>query len=116
MQITIVSKRKPLLKLPSILIDRTTFLGNPFVMGKDGNRKEVIQRYKEYFDYKMCNDPVFRSQFFSLCKFYAHYDRIQLVCWCAPLACHGDVIKEVMLELFRDKSKEEETGEGVGEG
>ena len=31
-----------------IMIDRTTDWGNPFVIGKDGTREEVIELYEEW--------------------------------------------------------------------
>ena len=100
MKITLANQRRSLLKLPSILIDRTTWLGNPFHMGKDGNRKEVIEKYKVYFDQKMIEDKEFRDKFYQMCKRYKHCDQIQLVCWCYPAQCHGEVIKKAMEEIL----------------
>ena len=31
-----------------VRIDRSSVLGNPFKVGRDGNREEVIRKYREY--------------------------------------------------------------------
>lgn len=68
-----------------IYIGRPSIWGNPYVIGKDGTREEVIQKYKEY----VLNSPELLSQLSSL------EDKI-LGCWCAPLPCHGDVLLELI--------------------
>jgi transcriptional regulator with XRE-family HTH domain len=65
-------------------IDRRTDWGNPFEMGKDGDRDTVIRHYAEhYLHYK----PSLLGQIETLAG-------KALGCWCAPDACHGDVLKE----------------------
>jgi len=63
-----------------ILIDRTGPLGNPFVIGRDGTREEVIAKHKQW----LFNQPVFVS-------LLRHLKGKTLGCWCAPLPCHGDI-------------------------
>jgi hypothetical protein len=63
------------------LIDRTTPYGNPFIIGKDGTRGEVIAKFEQY----LCTNPELMEKVKAL-------KGKDLVCWCAPLACHGDVI------------------------
>lgn len=77
--------------LPShcILIDRTTIFGNPFTIGKHGNRKEVISRFKRYFDRRIKHDIKFRNAVRKLAG-------KTLLCWCHPMGCHGDVIAEYL--------------------
>jgi Domain of unknown function (DUF4326) len=53
---------------------------NPFVEGKDGTRAEVIAKYERY----LCDSPL-RQEIGEL-------KGKDLVCWCAPLPCHGDVL------------------------
>lgn len=67
-------------------IDRTTPFGNPFIIGRDGDREEVIRKFREYF-YK--NKELRRL----VRKELRGHD---LLCWCKPLACHGDVIIEYL--------------------
>lgn len=68
-----------------IYIGRPSKWGNPFVIGKDGTRKEVIDKYRVYLlknDYLLsCIDEL--------------EDKI-LGCYCKPLLCHGDVLIETL--------------------
>jgi hypothetical protein len=56
--------------------------GNPFKLGRDGDRTEVIDRYRRM----LCDAP-------ELVAAAKHELRGRhLVCWCAPSPCHGDVL------------------------
>ena len=58
--------------------------GNPFAIGKDGNRQEVVQKYKDY---------ILSNQ--SLLSQIEELRGKDLVCFCAPQQCHGDVLIEL---------------------
>ena len=66
-------------------VGRPSPFGNPFVIGEDGTRDEVIELYRQWFHEKILNDPLFKV---DLDRLRGH----DLVCWCAPRACHADVI------------------------
>jgi hypothetical protein len=70
-------------------IDRRTVFGNPFIIGRDGTREEVIELYKDYFYERLSNDPDFKEAVDDL-------NGDVLGCWCKPLPCHGDVIAEYL--------------------
>ena len=55
--------------------------GNPFQVGRDGTREEVIERYER----SMLTQPELLDALPELA------DKT-LGCWCAPRACHGDVL------------------------
>lgn len=58
--------------------------GNPFLIGKDGNRDEVIARYRDW----IVEQPDLLARLPEL-------KGKRLGCWCSPLACHGDVLAEM---------------------
>jgi hypothetical protein len=58
--------------------------GNPFVLGKDGTREEVMVKYRAWL---MGNAEL-------LARLPELRGKI-LGCWCAPLACHGDILSEM---------------------
>jgi hypothetical protein len=58
--------------------------GNPFVEGKDGTREEVIIKYRKW----LLSNPELLKQLPELCG-------KKLGCWCKPLPCHGDVLKDL---------------------
>lgn len=69
----------------AVYIGRPGAWGNPFVIGKDGDREEVIRRYKLYLE----NNPD------VVAKAREELAGKDLICWCAPLACHGHILMEV---------------------
>ena len=72
-----------------VYIGRPTDFGNPFSIGKDGTREEVIEKYKQYFYDRLKSDKIFKFKIKRL------KNKI-LACWCSPLACHGDIIAEYL--------------------
>jgi len=56
--------------------------GNPFEIGKDGTREEVIAKYRKWLK----TQPKLVETIKRECKGKV------LVCFCKPRACHGDVI------------------------
>ena len=71
-----------------VRIDRTSPWGNPFVLGHDGGREEVIDRYRRWL---ATDDPQA-----VWIRENVHTLRGKVLgCWCAPKACHGDVLAEM---------------------
>ena len=68
-----------------IYIGRPSKWGNPFSIGKDGTRKEVIEKYKKY----ILNNEKLMNDLYEL-------EGKVLGCWCKPKACHGDVLVELV--------------------
>jgi len=62
-------------------------LGNPYMIGIDGDRAEVIRKFGCDFRMKLLRDEKFREYVHSL------KDAAALTCHCPkPLPCHADVI------------------------
>ena len=70
-----------------IYIGRPSKWGNPFVIGKDGTREEVIEKYKQY---------ILRNE--RLLKDLPELKDKTLGCFCKPFPCHGDVLVELLEE------------------
>lgn len=63
-----------------VYIGRPSKWGNPFVIGKNGSRQEVIEKYEAYlYSSGLVNDV-------------HELSGLVLGCWCSPLPCHGDVL------------------------
>ncbi len=77
MKTVVVHKRDP----HDVYIGRPSPWGNPFVIGRDGTREEVITKYEAWIKSK----PELMKQLHLL-------KGKRLACWCKPLACHGDVL------------------------
>ena len=75
----------------SVIIMRGYKYGNPFVIGKDGDRNEVCDKYKIYANKKFTDEEIKNDLKGKI-----------LVCCCKPKRCHGDYLLERAnkLELF----------------
>lgn len=73
-----------------VYIGRGTIWGNPYQMGIDGDRDEVIRKFKYDFD----NGLLKASG--DLETNLSNLRGKQIACHCKPAACHGDVIAEYL--------------------
>ncbi len=66
----------------AVYIGRGSPWGNPFIIGRDGTREDVVAKYDAWID----TQPhlLARSQDLRQC---------QLVCFCAPKLCHGNPLR-----------------------
>ena len=64
-----------------VYIGRPSKWGNPFSIGKDGTREEVVQKYEKWIK----QQPELMENLHEL------KDKV-LGCWCSPKLCHGDVL------------------------
>ena len=70
-------KRSPF----DVYIGRPSAWGNPFQVGRDGTRDEVIAKYEAWIrtqPHLLENLPLLQGKV--------------LGCWCKPERCHGDVL------------------------
>jgi len=72
-----------------IFIGRPSIYGNPFKIGPDGNREEVVMKYRKYFHDRIESDQLFREAVELL------RNKV-LGCFCTPLLCHGSVFVEYL--------------------
>ena len=67
-------------------------LANPFVLGKDGGRNQVIKLYSEWLWSQIKLDSPAKKELLKICDRLRKHEVLALTCWCHPLPCHGDVI------------------------
>lgn len=81
-----------------VYIGRPSIWGNPFTHIADrhtkaeyivATREEAIQRYREYIE----KQPQLLLRLLEL-------KGKTLGCWCSPLACHGDVLVELIQKYY----------------
>ena len=56
---------------------------NPYHIGKDGNREEVIRKFDRYLTLEMVEE------------IKAELKGKVLGCWCKPDLCHGDILARI---------------------
>ena len=82
------------------------YFGNPIVKGEvclvcmltHTDPESTVDCYKEYFDYRIREEPDFRKRVHELAG-------KALGCFCKPNRCHGDVIAEYLNRLYFSEVK-----------
>lgn len=74
----------------NVYIGRPSKWGNPFVIGRHGTREQVIERYKQW----VLTQPQLLATIGELAG-------KTLGCWCAPRACHGEVLVQLAAHAER---------------
>ena len=87
-----------------VYIGRGSAFGNPFThrpLAKTKAlfscicREAAIASFKSYFYDRLRNDPSFRKLYSDLRTKSEQHD-LNLVCFCKPKDCHGDIIKQYL--------------------
>lgn len=78
---TLLNKRRHGIPAGAVYIGRGSKWGNPFVIGRDGDRATVIAKYARYLRTRP-----------DLLRALDELRGKDLVCFCAPLECHGDLL------------------------
>ncbi len=73
-----------------VYIGRPSKWGNPFSIGKDGDREQVIVKYEQW----ILGEP-------ELLKDLPELKGKTLGCWCSPNRCHG----EILMRLANEENK-----------
>lgn len=82
-------------------IGRGSPLGNPFVIGKDGSREQVIAKYRVWLNEQiMRKNPVVLDELNRLGNKAIDEKGLALQCFCYPKPCHGEAIKEKLVKAM----------------
>jgi hypothetical protein len=77
----VLNKHRDGVPKEAVYIGRPSKWGNPFAMSEYGSRAAVVEKYRRY----LWSNKELLAQLPEL------YGK-DLVCYCAPHACHGDVL------------------------
>ena len=73
-----------------VYIGRPSKWGNPFSIGRDGTRQDVIEKYKKWIQIQP-----------GLLNSIEELRGKRLGCFCTPLPCHG----QVLIDLLNEKTE-----------
>jgi len=93
MEIKIYNKKIDVIPADAVYVGRGSTWGNPYIIGKDGDRDMVIHKFIKYAFERLELEP----------NWLIPLENKSLVCFCAPLACHADML----VELSRRTSERE---------
>lgn len=71
---------------PAVYVGRPTRWGNPHVIKGDMDRADAICLFRSYAEDRLRKDPRWLDPLIGK----------HLLCWCAPLPCHADVLLELL--------------------
>lgn len=71
----------------AVLVDRSTDFGNPFVIGRDGNREQVCDKYDVWI--------WMPEQRWLRARMMEELRGEDLLCWCEPERCHARTIMSI---------------------
>ena len=89
---TVVNKKTHKPTSNDVYIGRPSIWGNPYVIGHRGDRNAVVARYRTYMRSRILRYP-------HMMKLLLGLKGKNLVCYCAPQACHGDVLEALIEEM-----------------
>jgi len=92
----VLNKYKDGMPKDAVYIGRPSKWGNPFIMSEYGTRELVIAKYREW----LLSQPLLIEE---VRRELAGKD---LICFCSPKACHGDVLLEVANDKLRGERNE----------
>ena len=97
-------------------IYRPNILSNPYTEINDRktkaffivkSREEALKKYGDYFDIKYGRDKIFTDTIDDIYEKFKNGETIYLECYCYPLPCHGDIIKnKIEQRLLKEKVAE----------
>lgn len=67
----------------------TGYFGNPFKVGAKYTRSESLAYFEDYLYQRVISDEEFKMRLEEL-------RGKRLACFCKPLPCHGDILKEYL--------------------
>lgn len=77
-------------------------LQNPFAIGRDGDREEVIVKYRQWLWREVQKRGEVFDELVQIANRVKNGEAVQLACWCKPLKCHGDVVKACVEWMIRE--------------
>ena len=72
---------------------KSSIFANPYKIGKDGTRQEILLKYKDYIVNKLNHDKDLLIELLSL-------KGKNLGCWCCPESCHGNILLELIDKYY----------------
>lgn len=108
-KVIIVSQRAGALPVPAgytlIVADRSTLLGNPFVMRTERQRDAVCDKYDRHLKGVMTTTgprhAKLRNLVIQLGERVVAGEHLALACWCAPRRCHLESVRRWVLRASR---------------
>ena len=98
-----------------VYIGRPSCLGNPFshlentkADFKVKDREEAVDSYEVWLRKQLRENLEVRKEMLNLYNKWREDGEPNLICWCSPKRCHGDIIKGFLIRRFEKLSQIDE--------
>ena len=81
----VLNKRTDKISPNAVYVGRPSKWGNPYKLKKNSSREEAIAQYRNWLINEIAHSRL------NIRELYGK----DLVCWCAPLPCHADILLEL---------------------
>lgn len=82
-----------------VYVGRPSPLGNPYALERDGSREQVIAQYRRWLWTQLQRPGSPQERKLRRLLAQARTGELELLCWCAPLPCHAEVVRSALLWL-----------------
>jgi hypothetical protein len=89
-----------------VYVGRPSPLGNPYALGRDGSREQVIAQYRRWLWAQLQAPGSAQERELRRLLAQARSGELELLCWCAPLPCHAEVVRSALLWLAGEEGGE----------
>jgi len=79
-----------------VKVDRSSPLGNMFVMRHEEERDEVCEQYEQWFRTLAYEIPAVCEELARIRAILNEHGKLNLFCWCSPKRCHAETIKRYL--------------------
>lgn len=94
----VLNKHKHGIPAGAVYIGRGSKWGNPFVIGKDGDRDQVCDKHAQYLWKQIQTKQLTLQELVAL-------KGKDLVCFCAPQRCHGHTLERAIAWAEKELEK-----------
>lgn len=110
-KIIVLNVKKDTAKFPFFYIGRGSPLGNPYFVGATSSscglyqvssREEAIENFKNSWPERK-NLPEIQTELKKILDELLKGNIVYLGCFCKPLSCHGDFIKEELVKSLENE-------------
>ena len=98
----IAIKNKKTYSGPGHYIGRPSIFQNRHRITEKDTREKVIAAFRKDFFVQLQTNSELQNAVMDLIYEYTATGKLTLICWCYPEPCHGDILKEFILDFVEN--------------
>lgn len=81
------------------------YLGNPFKLNPNETRGSTLQKFKQWAWKEYNTNKTYKDKLDTIAERIINGENIELVCFCKPNPCHGDILKDFIEWIIKQKQQ-----------